>query len=131
MWVERQDTSKSIILCGDVATAGASSEVEEKVSETEKSWNIIASPSVDDLDLQEKFTETDITATDQIIVPTAGAPKNYTYKDGKWGYDGTVEVTNKKGEKVRMPARITDDTKVPAGTGFWYLRGGDAKTINW
>ena len=58
---------------------------------------------------------------DQIIVPTSGLPKTYTYNstDSKWySYSGLTKVEG-------LPT-------VTAGTGFWYVSKGSATvTVSW
>ena len=67
----------------------------------------------------------------RMSVPTAYVPKEYEYVDGKgWGYWESVTYTDAKGRKRVKREFRTGDTAVPAGTGFWYLNGGDAKSIN-
>lgn len=69
-------------------------------------------------------------AADTLIVPTAGAPKICTVKDGAWGFEKAVPVTDKFGKTGVKVVRETV-TELPAGTGFWYLNGGAAKAVNW
>ena len=67
-------------------------------------------------------------STDKVMVPTKGAPKNFIYVGGKWGY-----IDYQTDEKGFVHAKfVTDDTTVPAGTGFWYLNGDTARdTLSW
>lgn len=78
-------------------------------------WNLVASPSLEAFAPATKFT------SGKIQIPGDGLPKNYTFKNGKWGYSGVVEVDAPNGNgKIKMPGRIEVDT-LPAGTGFWYF----------
>ncbi len=78
-------------------------------------WNLVASPSLEPFEPATKFT------SGKIQIPGDGLPKNYTFKNGKWGYSGVVEVDAPNGNgKIKMPGRIEVDT-LPAGTGFWYF----------
>ena len=72
-------------------------------------WNLVASPSLEAFEPATKFT------SGKIQIPGDGLPKNYTFKNGKWGYSGVVDTPYGK-----MPGRIEVDT-LPAGTGFWYF----------
>jgi hypothetical protein len=67
---------------------------------------------------------------DKIIVPGVGTPKVYTYKDSEWGYDKT-EITTVHGISQGSTSRVTNESSVEAGKGFWYKSGGGAPTINW
>ena len=128
VWLTRQDPSTPIYLVGDAGTTETgSTDLERAKSENKPSWNIVASPSVEPADAAALLEGKE---GDQIIVPTVGAPKNYYYNatKGKWGYNSTEVFA----DGVRTVFK-TDDTKVPAGTGFWYLNSNtdsDAK-ITW
>ena len=64
------------------------------------------------------------------MVPTAGAPKNFIYSAsaGKWGY---IDYQTDENGFVRAYF-VTDDTTVPAGTGFWYLNGNsEHDSLDW
>ena len=118
VWLTRQDPSQPIYLVGDAGSAAAEETELEAAESTDKpSWNIVASPSVEPADAAALLGEGK--EGDQIIVPTVGAPKNYYYNTTKkaWGYNST-EVVGDDGVRTVFK---TDDTKVPAGTGFWYL----------
>ena len=96
----------------------------------ETSWNLLASPKLEAVNFGKFNTG------DEIIVPTAGTPKHYTYKNNAWGYPGatTTEVkTLPNGTKVTVikTEHKTDDTTIAPGTGFWYLNKGGQKTIEW
>jgi len=66
-------------------------------------------------------------------VPTNFAPKNYYFKNGKWGYDSTEYVYEGETPVGIRSVFKTDDTKIPAGTGFWYLNGSQDsdKSVEW
>ncbi len=132
VWLKRQNPTTPVYLVGEVTAEAASAGLEEAAEpgvDGKQSWNMVASPSVKAIDLNEQFTEP--SAKDRIIVPTDGAPKNYTFKNGKWGYSTTEDVY-KGGVKVGVrPIRITTDAAIKAGTGFWYLNAGEAKDVEW
>ena len=131
VWVTRQDPSQPLYLVGGATEEAASTPLEPAPSEVEKSWNLIAAPTVEPVDVQELLS--DAVETDTIVVPTDGAPKNYIFRDGVWGYETTEEVVR---DNVVVGVRSvfkTDDTKIPAGTGFWYLNGSreSGKSVEW
>lgn len=137
--LKRKDTTKEIVLIGQAVT-NATETVETPIaaatSSTEPSWNLVASPKMVEVAVD---TVADANTSDEIIVPTAGTPKHYTYKNNAWGYTGKIgetEVTLPGGVKTTAVqfGRKTDDTAVPAGTGFWYLNkdsSNNDKKITW
>jgi len=131
VWLERRDTSKPFYVYGQVSAKAAETKVEERVAENAPSWNLVAAPQVEPLDIDKTFVG-ELKEGAQIIVPTATAPKNYTYKDGHWGYPDLEVYTNTAGKVRSRTVRRTGDTLVPAGTGLWYLNKSETKkTINW
>ena len=127
----RSDTTKPIYLVGsaDKQTESVSTTVDAAETTSKPAWNLVASPKPVEVEVND-VAET----TDTVIVPTDTAPRNYTYKDGVWGYDGldSETITNKLGIIIVKPKRVTGDTTIPAGKGFWYLNKGTSdKTINW
>ena len=139
--LKRKDTNKEIVLIGQ-PVANETEKVETPIaaaSANEPSWNLVASPKMAEVDISEAFTEEKGNTSDEIIVPTAGTPKHYTYKDNEWGYSGKIgerQVTLPDGTKT-MAVKFghkKGDTKVPAGTGFWYLNKDSTnseKKITW
>lgn len=106
-------------------------------SSTEPSWNLVASPKMAEVEIaSEAFSDK---TADEIIVPTAGTPKHYTYKNNAWGYPGVIStktVTMPDGSDMTVvkSGHKTGDTKVPAGTGFWYINKDSEnkdKKITW
>lgn len=131
VWLTRDDPSQPIYLVGGAASGTVETELEAAPSETKSSWNLVGNPKVESVDVKNLLGAK---TGDQVIVPTAGAPKNYVFVEGKgWGYY-TTEPVYKSGKQVGVRSVFkTDDTYVPAGTGFWYLNSStseDAK-INW
>jgi hypothetical protein len=116
VWLERVDETEPIYLLGQVTDEAATAELEAGTP-AEPSWNLVASPAAEALDVTTLATAG--ADDDQIIVPTAGAPVNYTVRNGEWGYWKPVKDTDGIVRKVWT----TTDVKVPAGTGFWYLNG--------
>ena len=136
--LKRKDPSKEIVLIGQ-PVANETEKVETPIaaaSANEPSWNLVASPKMAKVAVDAVAGEN---TSDEIIVPTAGTPKHYTYKEGKWGYTGkisekTVRLPNGKTTTAVQFGRKTGDTDVPAGTGFWYLNkdsSNNSKTIAW
>lgn len=131
VWLKRSDTSKPIYLMGmPPASDDTASTTLTAPASGETSWNLLASPKLKSVNF-DKFN-----TGDEIIVPTAGTPKHYTYKNNAWGYPGatTTEVkTLPNGTKVTVikTEHKTDDTTIAPGTGFWYLNKGGQKTIEW
>lgn len=135
--LKRKDPSKEIVLIGQPVT-NETEKVETPIaaaSVNEPSWNLVASPKMEAVAVADVASSN---TSDEIIVPTAGTPKHYTYKEGKWGYTGEVskmEVTLPGGVKKTAVkfGHKTDDTNVPAGTGFWYLNkdSSGSKKIAW
>lgn len=128
VWVTRKDPTQPLYLVGG-ATEEAASTPLEPATEEKKSWNLIAAPSVEPVKVEELLA--DNADGDTIMVPTDGAPKNYVFRDGKWGYD-TVKKVERGGKEVWISVFETDDTTIPAGTGFWYLNGSTGeKSVEW
>ena len=79
------------------------------------------------------FSEITPAAGDKIIVTGSSIPKVYTYENDAWGYEKT-EVTTAYGLQVQSKTRVTNESSVEAGKGFWYKRpssGSGDVTINW
>lgn len=123
VWIMRVNTSEPIYLLGQVSEETASVDLEEGTAET-PSWNLVASPDAEDLDVTT--ISVDGADNDQIIVPTAGAPVNYTVKGKMWGY---WKPEKGDGGIVRK-VWTTEDIKIPAGQGFWYLNSGSSKDLS-
>ena len=131
----RQDTEKDIVLIGQPADEEAPvvTPIADAVDD-EPSWNLVASPKLEDVDVNEKFAtlanETEPDTADKIMIPTAGAPRNCTFDGTTWGYSGSrkIQVIIKGvSTDVWIPARVTENVKVPAGTGFWYINSSKDK----
>ena len=123
VWIKRVNASEPIYLLGQVSEEPASVDLEEGSAET-PSWNLVASPAAEELDVTT--LSVDGAENDQIIVPTAGAPVNYTVNSGTWGYWKPV----KGDDGIVRKVWTTEDVKVPAGQGFWYLNSGSSKDLS-
>lgn len=127
IWLERKDTSKSVFAFGGFKTAAKSTEVKAG------NWAVVANPNlVGEVNLNTAVIgETG----DQIVVETGAAPKTFTYENGAWGYNKTVESIRTVGTRsvtVKKVSRVTEESTIPAGAGFWFGNAGEsAKTINW
>ena len=128
VWLTRQDTEKPIYLVGEVAEQSTTTTI-AGANEEKPTWNLVAAPTVEAVDLNEKFP--DANEGDVVMVPTETAPRRYTYENGSWGYTDYEEVKTARGIKVVKPVRKTDVTEVPAGTGFWYSNAGEEKDVEW
>ena len=136
VWLKRSDTTKPIYLLGLPPASGDTvTTTLASAANGEASWNLLASPKLEAVDIKTS-TFKDNTG-DEIIVPTAGTPKHYTYKDGAWGYPGAEETSTKtlpNGQTITVikSTRVTDDTEIKPGTGFWYLnKGTGSKSVSW
>ena len=121
-WLERQNAEPHVYLVGQYDA----SEVETQLS---GGWNLVGSPTTSAFNLADIVPQ----EGDGIVVSTAAEPRNMTYADGKWGYIKNT-VVEFGGRKFVKPVRITDDSEIPAGVGFWYIRSEDAAgtaTIDW
>lgn len=108
IWLHRQDTSKPFYIYGahsDVLTSTAAAGKTTLVgnpTQTSKA-PLIPTPS----------------EGDQVIIPTAGLPITYTYRNSAWGYMQDGEL-------------YTGLPSIAAGTGFWYVsKGASDVTITW
>ena len=126
VWLERQDTTKAIVSYGQVASGTVATTIDAGTAE-KPTWNLLAVPTTTAVNIATTFGTSE---ADTLIVPTAGAPKICTVKGGAWGYEKAVSVTDKFGKTGVKVVRETV-TELPAGTGFWYLNGGAAKTVSW
>ena len=123
VWLTRKDPTKPIYFVGEASVEAAETELDVATDEAPKAWNMVAPPSVEPVKLNDVFTVDDGST---IQVPPArdgGIPRNYTFKNGKWGYDGSEDG---------IPKRIESDT-LPPGRGFWYINKSKDpnKKINW
>ena len=119
VWLTRQDPSQPIYLVGQFVDEAVETDLEMPDEPGEQVWNLVASPKVEPVDVAILLN--DRQATDKVMVPSAGAPKNFIYNAtlGKWGY-----IDYKTGEDGRVRAFFRDDdTLIQPGTGFWYLNG--------
>ena len=130
VWLTRQDPAAPIYLVGGVAEGEMPATPLDPAKGDSPAWNLVASPSAEPVAVGELLDEK---PGDKIVIPTAGAPKNYEKVNGQWGY-WTTETVMDGDEPVGVRSVFkTDDVTVPAGTGFWYLNGSTegGKTITW
>ena len=129
--LKRKDTTKEIVLIGQAVT-NATETIETPIaaatSSTAPSWNLVASPKMEQV---EVGTVAGANTSDEIIVPTAGTPKHYTYKNNAWGYPG-AKVKETVGQfTIITTEHKTDDKIIKSGMGFWYINKGGQKVIEW
>ena len=129
--LKRVSVPATLCFVGEVVSGGKSALSAAATSRKDggQSWNLVASPSVEALDINDnkKFPAPSDDGCDRIVVLTSGAPLNFTYKDGKWGYVKVVVDEKSRG----VPTRVTENVSIPAGIGFWYLNSGAAREIKW
>lgn len=127
VWLTRKNPDEPIYLVGQATAAAEVATPLEKPAEGKQTWNLVAPPSVNPVNIADLLNSTE--ATDKVLVPTASVPKNIVKMGGKWGY--IAYETNESG--ITYPVFVEQAT-LPAGTGFWYLNGDsdtDNKTLNW
>jgi len=136
VWLERQDTSTPIVTYGLASATKQTTTIAKATAADDgtvtKAWSLAAVPTTESVALST-LAEPAKATEDKVIVPTEGAPIVYTVKDGAWGYDETVTITDSKGNATGIVTteRKTDAT-LPAGTGFWYVNGStDEKSVEW
>ena len=122
----RKDVTKPIYLVGRADGTAT------KVVSLAKGMNLVASPSLVGLDLNTAFANP---GSDEIVVPTAGAPKTYTYADGAWGYEDVKTQTQTiRGKEVTVVigTERKTDALIPPGRGFLYINRADGeKSVVW
>lgn len=127
VWLKRVDPTAPIYLLGQKPTTAAVATTLDKPAEGKQTWNLVAPPSVNPVNIADLLKDTE--ATDKVLVPTASVPKNIVKMFDKWGY--IAYETNESG--ITYPVFVEQAT-LPAGTGFWYLNGDsntDNKKLNW
>ena len=135
LWLERANPTAALHLVGEVSTSSATSSLvaaSEVGKDGKQGWNVVAPPSALPYDLNSITPAGGSFGTyDRIVIPTTGAPKNYTYENGSWGYY-SMQPVYRNGVQVGVRSKFnTEDTKIPAGTGFWYLNSGNSTTVTW
>lgn len=128
VWIYRSDLEKPIYLYGSYNAEKESQGVElDKGTPTAPVQNLVAAPTVEEIDLDVVVPNA---GQDTIFMPTEGAPRVYSVKDGKWGYSYTETLPN--GKKVTL-RKEGGKLKYGGGTwaGFWYVSRGGADKINW
>lgn len=124
VWLTRKNPEEPIYLMGQTAAAAAEPTPVEVPEEAGKeAWTLVASPKVEPVNVADVASQGDI-----IRMPTAGAPKDFKYKNGSWGY--TEYYVDAKG--ITRSRRVESAT-IPAGRGFWYINKSTDpdKKINW
>ena len=128
VWLTRKNPSEPIYLMGQ-ATADAveKTPVEVPAEAGKEAWTLVASPKVEPV----KVADVAAGEGDIIRLPTTGAPKDFKYRGGKWGY--TEYYVDANGLTRSQRVETDDKTTIPAGRGFWYInKSTDAdKKIDW
>ena len=129
VWLTRveEDLDKPVYLIG----AASSEPPEDTTLEVPEvagkdAWTMVAAPSVEPVKVSDVATE-----GDTIRLPTAGAPRDFKFKNGKWGY--TKYYVDEDGLTKAERVETDDETTIPAGRGFWYINKSTDpnKKINW
>ena len=131
VWLERASgTAKNLYLIGEYTPEPVETPITAG-SKSAMSWNLVGAPSYEQIDLNTAIGKSvNANAADRIVVPMPnGLQRNYTYKNGKWGYSDarTIEVNG----RTRVQTFHNTNAVLPAGIGFWYLNTGDTGTIKW
>ena len=116
VWLTRQHPEAPIYLVGMPKEGKVATPLDTPEETGTKTWNLVASPKVEPVDVAELLDGKE--DTDKVMVPTAGAPKNFLYRNGNWGY-----IDYESGDDGLVYPVFKTDTTIPAGTGFWYLNG--------
>ena len=130
-WVEIAPGNESqIVLIGQVAAVTGSKEITNIGSENAPAFTLCASPKAAAFDLNGNGAFTGgIAPTATLFEPgdtiqlssDGGAPTVFYYMGGKWKHE----------VRTGFVKSWSEDSKIPAGTGFWYISRGGAPTINW
>ena len=128
VWLLRDDVSApiSVYIVGEWVPGRACATPVKAGTSAEPSWNLVGNPFVYDLAIGDFAQD-----GDQIQVPTSGLPKNYVKNGDQWGYWAQEQYQRPNGRWATRSVFKTDDSVIPAGTGFWYLNTGAAKDSNW
>lgn len=132
LWLERADNAKPVYFFGGFQLTKAATPV------AANNWALVANPS-----LNETLSLADIipspTADMQVTIETGAEPKIFTYVvdengDGAWGYNKTEKSERTVGKRtvtVTTVTRVTDDSVIAPGQGFWFANGEAATSLNW
>ena len=131
MWLNRQDTSKPFHLFGQYDNTAAKTTITPPAQGAKKpEYNLIAPTGINpvtDLNKMDSLKSDAVSEQDQLMILSKGVPTYMRFKKGEgWGYYKSF-VENGRLKKVWT----TDDAKVDAGTGLWYISGGGKPTIDW
>ncbi len=126
VWLTRQNPETPIYLVGAASADSVKTKLDTPVAEGAQAWNLVAPPSLEPVNVATLLDGRE--DTDKVLVPTAGAPKNFEYSNGQWGYWDYVD----DGKGGVNAVFVTDKPELPPGTGFWYLNGdANASELNW
>ena len=133
VWVTRVNSSEPVLVNGSYAeTQGASTVT------VETGYNLVApvptatEAAAAEVVINEVVEKSNNTVNDKILVPPteSSAPValnckyNESTKKHEWGYDFIETYTDDDGNLRSRKVRKTD-VKIPSGTGFWYISGGN------
>ena len=128
VWLERQDVTKPIYLYGQLDSRTVTTSLEP-------GFNLVGNPYPTTFDASrfDKPAPSGMNG-DHIAIPTGGAPMNYYWDNGSWGYTtnvvtGVSPITGKPKVQSRW---VSDGMTLPVGYGFWYrVRGTEPVELTW
>ena len=128
VWLERQDVTKPIYLYGQLDSRTVTMSLEP-------GFNLVGNPYPTTFDAS-RFDEPAPSGIDgdHIAIPTGGAPMNYYWDNGSWGYTtnvvtGVSPITGNPKVQTRW---VSDGMTLPVGYGFWYrVRGTEPVELTW
>ena len=115
LWIEH-DVASRIVFSGAAIEQPVSKTASMPAKEGDEAWSLIANTSLKPLALS---SITPSGANDKIIVETIGAPIQYEYQNGAWGYWEKQKQDNGRNKLVWVVG-----TSIPSGQGFWYVNTG-------
>ncbi len=127
VWLTRSGAAAPFYLCGAFKADAATTAIAAGTAAAPV-WNLVAPPTLTSFDLNQ--IATGVADGDRILVPMGATRREYSFKNGVWGYPKTSTKTI-GGETVLTTTRCTTETDIPAGTGFWYISAGGEPTIEW
>ena len=139
VWLERGSTEKPFYLIGQYKSDEPAKSVVKapEVGQERPEYSLIAPTGIEDTDLNavpDLQTAAAENKDDMIVVKRNGISVRYSpTDDGKWGYNKTVySKSTSSGRVIKSVQTVTDDAKVQAGLGIWYLsKGTEQMEIDW
>ena len=127
LWLERADNSKPVYFFGGFQATKAATPV------ASGKWALVANPSLTKtLSLDEiiPMPKADM----QVTIETGAEPKIFTCLNGVWGYNKKGQEQRTVGKRtvtVTTVTRVTDESVIAPGQGFWFANGMEETNLNW